>query len=402
VTAPAFLTDGWFYGTLAAARALRREGVPVWVGDPSARAPARWSRGVRALSCPPVADGEAFLAWLVGLGERRPGLVLLATSDAAAALYARHQATLRRSFRLAAPPAEGLERLLDKERLHAAAAAAGLDVPDAWFPRDLGALEEALPGIRFPVLVKARSHAAGQVPVKATRAVDAGSLRAAFGEAHRAAGAPPIVQADLSGAALEQVAVAGYVDRRGRGVFRCARKVLQVPRRAGIGVCFEPEPLRADLRERVLRLCVEAGYHGVVEVELLRAGGRERLIDVNPRFYHEMALDLARGLPLPQLAYAEAVGDAARVDALLARAANGPERAFCHRSKLALLLAAGRVAGSLGAAETERWRAWRRAHAAAVDPVLDGADWLPAVADLAGQLWAAGRHPRAFLRAAGD
>lgn len=397
--APVFLTDGWFYGTLAAARALGRAGIPVVVGDPSPRAPARWSRHARGVSCPPVADRARFLEWLLAYGARAPGTVLLATSDAMAALLARHRPELSRSFRLSAPGPAVVERLLDKEGLHAAARAAGLDVPATWFPRDLAALEALLPEIDGPVILKPRSHAAGQVGVKAVRADGREALRAAFAAALAAGGPPPVVQAFQPAAGLEQLAVAGYVDRRGRGVFRCARKVLQAPRRAGVGLCFEPEPLPAALREGVLRLCREAGYHGVLEAEFLRAGGKARLIDFNPRFYHEMALDLARGLPLPELAHAEAVGDEGRLDALLARAGEGPERAFCHASKLALVLGAGRATGQVPPDEARRWAEWRAARRGAlVDPVVDREDWLPAVADWAGLLWAAGRHPRALDR----
>jgi len=50
------------------------------------------------------------------------------------------------------------------------------------------------------------------------------------------------------------------------------------------------------------------------------------------------------------------------------------------------------------AGEAARWKQWRRAAAAVVDPTWQSGDPGPAVADVLGQIWAAIRHPRSFLR----
>ena len=62
-------------------------------------------------------------------------------------------------------------------------------------------------------------------------------------------------------------------------------------------------PVDAELAEKVRQLCVKLGYFGSFEVEFIRAGGRQLLIDFNPRFYSQMGFDIARGMPLPLFVY---------------------------------------------------------------------------------------------------
>ena len=79
-------------------------------------------------------------------------------------------------------------------------------------------------------------------------------------------------------------------------------KVLQRPRRLGIGLCFASAAVPDDLRARATRLLDSLGYFGVFELEFIRSRGRYLLIDMNPRFYNQIQLDVTRGLDLPMLA----------------------------------------------------------------------------------------------------
>jgi hypothetical protein len=48
-------------------------------------------------------------------------------------------------------------------------------------------------------------------------------------------------------------------------------------------------------------------------LEFIRAGGKQLLIDFNPRFYSQMGFDIARGSPLPLLVYEAACGHEAQL-----------------------------------------------------------------------------------------
>ena len=195
--------------------------------------------------------------------------------------------------------------------------------------------------------------------------------------------------------------LSGYVGHGGVVLAaRASRKILQRPRQLGIGLCFEEAPVSPERLAGVAALCRQVGYRGVFEVEMVEVAGGALVIDFNPRFYSQMAFDVDRGLPLPRLAYADALGDEGALAALVAGAQRDEAgRVYCHRALFGLMLRAQRLAGHLGAEEERRWRRWYADHrAGATDAVADLRDPLPVGADaIATATWFA-RHPRSFLR----
>jgi hypothetical protein len=159
------------------------------------------------------------------------------------------------------------------------------------------------------------------------------------------------------------------------------------------------------LAEGLRALCRRVGYHGVFEAEFVERGGRRLLIDFNPRFFGQMAFDVARGLDLPRLAYLEAIGDRAALRAAVegARraAARREGRVYCHRIQLEIFLALLRLTGRISRAEARRWRTWRAAAGPlAADPFLDAGDPAPAAIEAVSSLWQTAIHPRSALRSA--
>lgn len=415
---PILLADATWYGTLAAVRDLGPRGVPVTLACDSLLAPARMSRYVsRRVSCPPTGEAEAFLEWLLRFGRENPGHVLYPTSDNLAWLIAANEGTLAACFRLYTPAIEALVQLLDKERMGRAALAAGLDVPDAWYPQDEGEVERLARALRYPVFVKPRAHVLARSrggAGKGVRVHGPGSLPAAWasfraGTTHHPevlrripVADRPIIQACLQ--AEERVyTVDGFVDGKGvlAGALAC-EKVLQVPRKSGPGVCFDEAPVDPEVAAGLERLCRAVGFRGVFDAEFLVEDGRRMLIDFNPRFYNHMAFEVDRGLPLPWMAYQAALGpDAAGGTAPVAAtaAAGASGRIYVHRSLTALLLAFQALAGGMAPEQRAGVRRWIRDHRGHVtDPALDRRDRFPALVDLAMQAGDLVRHPRAFFR----
>jgi D-aspartate ligase len=197
--------------------------------------------------------------------------------------------------------------------------------------------------------------------------------------------------------------LAGFRDRAGGGfAVLGANKVLQRPRRLGIGLCFEEAPVDAALADRVRRLCERVGYFGIFEVEFIQDGARSLLIDMNGRLYNQVAFEVARGLPLPQLAYAAALDHRDEVGKLLERAKSAHDRiprGFCNRFGLEVLVAAKRVTGHMSPADVKHWRAWcNEREGRLVDAVADRDDPRPLAFEVAAQLYGYLRHPLSFVR----
>jgi D-aspartate ligase len=413
---PVLLLQADFCGTLAATRCLGEHGIEVTIADGNRLAPARWSRfATRCLDGPDLREPSAIIAWLKAFGAREERHVLLPTSDELAWLFALHRGELREQFDLYSPPVATIEALLDKRRLHALAADAGLSTPRTWYPQDEEEAAALSGELAMPVLLKPRTQVFSRLHGKGCRVERPGELAAAFRReveraeyAHEVLGRLPeallpMVQEFAAGAAQAVYTVSGFAGDEGR-LFcaRASRKVLQRPRQLGVGLCFEAAELPADLAAALERLCRLVRYHGAFDIEFLEVDGRKLLIDFNPRFYNQMAFEIARGLPAPLLCWLGATGQQEELwrgvaDARQAQAGAGA--IFCDHVATAEALGLQRLFGAVSAEEERRWRHWYGAHRGQrIDAVAQPGDQAPQLAEVLGEIAGALRHPRAFLR----
>jgi D-aspartate ligase len=413
---PALLSNPGFYGTLAATRALGENGVPVYVAGDSLLDVSRWSRfTARALTSPSLKDPDRFLDWLGELGHREPGMVLYPTSDDATFLYALRGDELARDYRMYQPGLATILRVLDKKRLYAEATAAGLEVPQTWFPETDADVERIAREAPMPLLLKPRAQVLSLVPTKGIVVTRREDLLPRYREFVRSGvyaqalldhvpdAAQAMIQVFLPNAADSIYVLAAFTDREG-SLFaaRSGVKIFQRPRRLGIGLCFEDARLEPSVCTGARELARRTGYFGIFQLEFVRDGDRFLMIDFNPRFYNQLAFDMARGLPLPGLAYAAACGDATQMASLIRGAETPPANSrivYCNEFGLNVLLSAQRLSGRISADEADRWRRWREEHCdSLVDPAVAAGDTLPAVVDVLAQIYACARHPRSFVR----
>jgi predicted ATP-grasp superfamily ATP-dependent carboligase len=413
---PILLCDATFSGTLAAVRSLGRSGVPVVVADSAAGAPAFWSRyATRTVRCPPIADVPRFLEWVMRFGEREGRHVFHPTSDELVYVIAAHHEELSTRFSLYQPDLPTTMRVLDKKLLYEAAREAGLGAPDTWFPGTSGEVEAIAREAGKALMVKPRTQAfLRKHPKGAVGPRDPAELRGAYEKFHRegtyddpvASRMPeltrPMLQRYYPDAAESIFSVTGFRDVTGRHLALLGSvKVLQRPRRVGIGLCFESAPLPPGLFEKVAVFLERIGFYGIFELEFVRDDEELLLIDMNPRFYHQVALDVARGLALPQLAYSAALGDETEVARLVATAPSGEgsPHAFCNRIGLEMLVGAQRLSGKMSTEEAARWHDWTLDPTRTlVDSVAEKGDPGPLVAEIVRQLYGCVRHPRSFVR----
>jgi predicted ATP-grasp superfamily ATP-dependent carboligase len=411
--APVFLAMPDYHGTLAAVRNLGRHAIPVTTGDPSRFVISAWSKyTTKSVVCPPVRETERFIEWLLAFGKTHETHVLLPTCDDTAWLYSRHRDELSKFFHLAVPPISVVHGLLNKRLLYGHAERAGIATPNTWFPRagdDLSAIADA---VRFPVVVKPITQVMFATRSKGLRVDTSDQLERAYQRFteqthghglldYDASVALPMVQEYYPQASTGIYNVSSYA-RAGKLLgARAARKILQRPRRLGVGVCFEEAPLSDPLLAGLERMIANVGYNGVFEAEFIEADGKMVLIDFNPRFYNQMAFDIARGLPLPLLAYHDALGNERAISEarLAAQHVNTDVRAFANRRALNLLLTAQRMSGVLTEEEARTWVEWyaeNRHHC--IDPVVDAEDSWPGRLDFAQMVRHSLRHPRTFYR----
>jgi D-aspartate ligase len=403
-------------GTLAAVRCLGEQGVPVTVAGDRLLAPARWSRhATRFVRCPPVAQTERFLDWLIAFGRRTPGYVLYPTSDDLAWLFAVHAAELGQLFRMYQPPVETVVNVLDKKRLWLSCQEVGLETVPTWFPNDEAEVQALADTLPFPLLLKARTQVRRMGQNKGVVVASQSDLLSNYrrfaaenrylpgGEQEFGSARRPILQQFFEKASSAVYSVTGFVDRSGElFAARGAVKLLQRTQPIGLGVCFQAAPLEQDLVAGVARLCRAVGHFGVFEVEVLCEGDRRMVIDFNPRFYGQMGFDLRRGLPLALFAWLGACGEEGELRERIQAATKGPDgpgMIYCHRVVFEMMLFVRQLAGHMSSAEQHRWRQWFAQHrGGAVDASADTDDQLPGLVHTMAELLAGARALPRVLR----
>ena len=414
--AGALLFLGDYGGTLAAARCLGRRGIDVALADSARFSRTAASRFVsHRLASPAPDDGPALVRWLLDAPDPAlDGRVLFPASDDLVFLFAQHRTALAARYRLLIPSIDRVAAILNKRRLYDVCRLIGVRHPQTWFPEDETHLRRLLPDIDCDVVVKPKIQVQFRSGQKGAEVRRGGDLVSAFRafiaanpygaevRAHNPDVAVPMVQAFHEEAISGIVSVAGFAAGSGSvPAVRAARKILQRPRRLGVGVCFEATEIDSGLPAQLGQLCEALGYTGIFEMEFIEHSGELLLIDFNPRGYGQMAFEDARGLPLPYLHYLGAVGDHAQLAAEYARARQRPPRAegaFCHGTLLALVRGAQWAARAFGR-PAEPWAVWRARQAACLtDAVAADDDPGPHIADAWCHTRDFLRHPRSFAR----
>jgi D-aspartate ligase len=413
-TTPALLTMAHYPGTLAAARCLAARGVPVIAGSERLLSPAAWSRATaQTVSIPPMSDPDEILAWLLRFGARGAGMVLHPTCDDLAWLIARQASALGERFHLYAPPFEAIRAVLDKSELYAACGAVGVATPRTWLPTS-EAEAMAIAREHGAVVVKPRSQVFFTSHSKGTMTSGSADVGRAWRALRTSPYSPmvresspgielPMLQEYLPRASFGVYSVSGFIDRQ--GALYGARgevKLLQRPKQVGIGLCFESATVEADLAEKLRALCRRVGYFGMFEAEFISDGERLLLIDFNPRYFNQMGLDIARGVPLPWMLHLGATGNDAAIETAVTDAAPGQPEPHAYRDGISLrwLLALGRAAGGVDSGEARRWRSWMKRHRGdTVDATMSRLDPLPGLVAALGTVYWSARHPRSSFRA---
>lgn len=412
--APALLFLGHFYGTLASARCLGERGVRVVLADTRRWQRAAGSRYVaERVVCPRVTDVDAFMSWLKAFGLAHPGHVLFPASDELAWVFAVHADELDASFLRYGPGRDSITSILDKWRLTLACRKVGIDTPATYCPQNDEEVLALARELAIPVMIKPRSQVLLTSGSKGTKVDHPRDLPEAYRRfvtenppvdalsSRDPSLGRPIVQEYRPEAAQGIYNLAGFIDRSGKHVVvRASRKILQRPRRLGIGLCFESAPLDQRLADGVMRLCRELGYFGIFEIEMIESDGRFLLIDFNPRPYSQMAFEIARGVPLPYLAYLDATGQQAVLAAAIDEAQHEPQAAataYAHTFLLSLVIAGQNLRRPFGGEAPEPWPRWLKQNRLA-DAVFDAKDLVPAVLDAAAHVEQFARHPRSFVR----
>ena len=304
-------------------RSLGRAGVPVVAMSARRTEAGRYSRFHDELrSCPPLKRTDEFVEWLSQELERGSFDLVAPTSDYVSFCTAEAIEKLGGDARDAGQPdPDGLRTCLFKDRFAVAMANVGFPTPATAAPVTAAEAQASAAEIGYPVVLKPRSHAGiGTTRGTVVRTPEALATRfrpyripegSTSVTRHDPDLALPIVQRYHELGTVDVVSVSGCLDRSGAVLaLSHSRKVSQSPRRLGVGTMFEPLPHQpyTDAAVDAVRQLLGSG---IFELEVLvdRRTGEFWAVDLNPRGFGQMTLDMALGDDLPVLWYRSVTGE---------------------------------------------------------------------------------------------
>jgi D-aspartate ligase len=300
------LVLGGAHGSLAVARSLGRQGIPVWFVAADKLVP-QFSRYVgRTLRWPGAEDPHAFDI-LMEFGRRHhlDGWVLFPGGDEEARLVSRRHAELSAFYRVITPPWEVMRWAADKRLTNERAQSLGIDFPWSHYPTGRRELEQLQ--CRFPLILKPTVRKGSN----AWRVDDREHLLARYDQAASMVGDAIVLQEMIPGNGAAQFSYAALWDRGKPVASLVARRSRQYPIDFGYTSTYVETIDNADVEEAASHFLSSLQYSGLVEIEFKydARDSRYKILDVNARTWAWIGLGGIAGVDFPHLQWRLALGE---------------------------------------------------------------------------------------------
>lgn len=387
---------------VAFARSLGRAGVPTELYSADRRAAGRFSRYSHEVRpCPPVRRTDELVAWIAdGLTEGWIDLIAPTSDYVVFAVSAVVEKLGVDATTVGHPDAEAARTALFKERFYAAFRRLGFRTPETTVPANVDEALADAERMGYPVVLKPRCHA-GIGTQRGVVISNAAALASSFRPwplrgpsemvlLHEPAIRMPLLQHYHELGTVDVISVSGYLAQDGSLVaLNHCRKLSQSPRRLGVGTMFEQVGAQ-PFTEAAVEAVREVIGTGIFELEVLveKGTGAHYAVDLNPRAFGQMSLDMGRGNDLPMLWY----NDVAGVSLPTRPAHRRPPKVWHDAIGCYAEFAVSFVRGPRRRAVAGQ--AWDRLVGPSVGAMHEWSDPLPGVVFALAHL----RHPRAFVQ----
>jgi predicted ATP-grasp superfamily ATP-dependent carboligase len=300
------IADGNTRSALAATRSLGKRGLHVVVGSDSYWSLAGASRYCReSFTYPsPGRDPDGFISAIQSECADRGISVIFPMTEVSTSTVLRCRSQFS-GVRIPFVDFAVFEALSDKWKLLELARRLGVSIPKTHFIKDLSALDDFIPQLTYPAVLK---------PYRSMIPFNGGWMASCVKYAHSA-------QELRETAARHEYfsrhpfLIQEYVEGQGKGIFAlydhgtplvffAHRRLREKPPSGGESVLCESVPVDPALRAMADSILQSVGWHGVAMVEFkVAADGKPYLIEVNGRFWGSLQLAIDAGVDFPWLLY---------------------------------------------------------------------------------------------------
>ncbi len=303
-----FITDGHWRKSLAAVRALGRQGIGVTVGESTRLATAAFSKySDRTVVYPsPLMNASDFLDFLQRHLSRNPYRMVLPMEYETLSLIAQNYDDFSRYAYIPVVSYEKLKIAQNKEKILRLAESLGIPTPKTWYIDDISRIHSLKGELSYPVVIKPR-NAAGALGVCYPETPE--ELEAQYLAVHRRF-PYPMVQEFIPregpgyGASF-------LFDEKGRVKASFVHKRLREYPVTGGASTLRESVIYDDIREMAQSLLQSLDWFGVamVEFKVDPRDGLPKLMEINPRFWGSLALAVEAGVNFPHLLYRMSHGE---------------------------------------------------------------------------------------------
>lgn len=305
-----FVMEAQSKAALPAIELLAQGGLRVAAGSEKRRNSGFYSRGCRERHVyPSPRDCKAeFQRWLLAFLQRRDIEMLFPIGHYGAAAVSEIQDVVRRHTRLLMPDHAAFRAAYAKISTMKTALAAGVPIPDSWFPGDhSGGIEAVLPRIpRWPVLIKPSVGVGARGIVRCHHADE---LRARFPEAVAAFGECYVQDWVPSGGMQYKVDMLVDASRRCLAGIVYGKTRMYPPDGGSSVLNFSAE--RPDILDCARRMLVRLDWVGFCDFDFVDdpRDGRAKLMEINPRYPESFRMGPSVGINFPMMMYRMAHGE---------------------------------------------------------------------------------------------
>jgi predicted ATP-grasp superfamily ATP-dependent carboligase len=303
-----FITDGHWRKSLAAVRALGRNGIKVTVGESTRLATAAFSRYCHqtVVYPSPLFRPSEFVNYILKKLSSRPYQMLIPMEDETMELISQHHSEFSRLTYLPVVSFEKLDFARRKDKVLQLAKRNGIPIPKTWFIKNISQIDELKNVLPYPVVIKPKLSS-GAVGIAYPK--NPGELMIHYLSVHRRFPYPMIQE-------LIPHEGSGYgasflFDEGGNVKASFVHKRLREYPVTGGASTLRESARYDDIRDMALTLLKKLDWFGVamVEFKLDPRDGIPKLMEINPRFWGSLHLSVEAGVNFPYLLYRMSRGE---------------------------------------------------------------------------------------------
>jgi D-aspartate ligase len=312
---PGAIIAGGHFASLAAARALGKHGISVYIVDCETCITQFSKYTKRSFRCPSEKREADLVEFMIGLATNHPeiyGSVLFVSTDEQVRIFSQNRDKLAEYYIVSVPEWNVTKYLYDKRLSCTLAKQRQVPIPETFTAssvQDLGAIDLSYPIVLKPAITP---HMVSITKKKAYKAHNPQELISLYNQISEIMNPEEIlIQEFIPGGTKNLYSYFGYFKEGRPLIGYSAKRLRQHPVEFGRSSTFVVSTQIPELEALATQLLTGIGYTGMAEVEFMfdSKHARFEFLEINPRIWGWLNLSMHAGVDLPYIAYADMISE---------------------------------------------------------------------------------------------